>query len=102
MAAPWLLPIHSTGRRPVSSTKTRRILVVRGSRYSVISPVLVSSRDTKSFDIEPVQTSAAPLLGTTSYGLPHGVGSLYSFICSVLGSNMPMALPAYSANHSRP
>src|SRR5215467_322352 len=77
IAAPWLLPIHSTGRPLVSSTNTRRILVVRGSRYSVNSPLLVLSRETWSFDIDPVHTSAPPLLGTTSYGLPHGVGSLY-------------------------
>src|SRR5262249_13898428 len=55
-----------------------------------------------SFDIDPVHTSVPPLLGTTSYGLPHGVGSLYSAIRSVSGSNMPMALPPYWANHSRP
>jgi hypothetical protein len=46
IAEPWLLPTQSTGRGPVSWTKTRRMLVVRGSRYSVISPLLVSSRDT--------------------------------------------------------
>src|SRR5882757_1953759 len=102
IAAPWLLPIQGTGRPLVSSTKTRRMLVVRGRRYSVISSVLVLSRETRSFDIEPVHTSAAPLLGTTSYGLPQAVGSLYSFIRSVAGSNMPMALPAYSANQRRP
>src|SRR5262245_58397838 len=102
IAAPWLLPIQSTGRRPVCSTKTRRMLVVRGSRYSVTSPVLVSSRETWSFDIEPVHTSAPPLLGTTSYGLPHGFDSLYSVIRSVAGSNWPMALPPYWANHRRP
>src|SRR4051794_29947464 len=89
IAAPWLLPIQSTGRPLVSSTNTRRMLVVRGRRYWVTPWVLVLSRETGSFDIEPVHTSAPPLLGTASYGLPHGVASLYSFMRSVAGSNMP-------------
>src|SRR5882757_2858454 len=102
IAAPWLLPIQSTGRPLVSSTNTRRILVVRGRRYSVISSVLVLSRETWSFDIETLHTSEPPLLGTTSYGLHHGVGSLYSFVRAVAGSNMPMVLAAYSENQRRP
>src|SRR5712671_3282554 len=63
IAAPWLLPIHSTGRPLVSSTNTRRILVVRGMRYSVTSSVLVLIRETRSFDIDPVHTSVPPLVG---------------------------------------
>src|ERR1700730_3741388 len=55
--APRLLPTQRTGRGPVSSTNTRRMLVVRGSRYSTICPVLVSSRATWSFSIEPVHAS---------------------------------------------
>src|SRR5712672_1010607 len=66
IAAPWLLPIHSTGRPLVSSTNTRRILVVRGMRYSVTSSVLVLIRETRSFDIDPVHTSVPPLVGTAS------------------------------------
>ena len=63
--APWLLPTQSTGRGPVSSTKTRRMLVVRGSRYSVTWPVFGSRRATRSVSIEPVHTSPF-LVGTTS------------------------------------
>ena len=33
MVAPWLLPTQSTGRSPLSSTKTRRMLVVRGASF---------------------------------------------------------------------
>src|SRR5215510_11647565 len=101
IAEPWLLPTQSTGRGPVSSTNTRRMLVVRGSRYSVTWPVLVSSRATRSFTIEPVHTSEESLVGTTSYGAPHLVGSLYSLISAVFGSNRPIALAPYSANHNR-
>src|SRR5437899_628282 len=58
-----------------------------------------SSRDTRSDIMEPAQTS--PFLAlTTSYGFPHGVGNCHSLISFVLGSNRPMALPPYSANHS--
>src|SRR4051812_22246842 len=64
--APLLLPTHSTGRGPVSSRKTRRILVERGKRYSTNSPVVGSSRDTWSVSIEPVQTSFPLLLATAS------------------------------------
>src|SRR5215203_1575117 len=42
--APLLLPTQSTGLGPVSSRKTRRILVERGKRYSMNSPVVGSSR----------------------------------------------------------
>jgi hypothetical protein len=46
IAAPWLLPTHSTGRAAVSCTNTRRILVECGSRYSTISPVAGMRRST--------------------------------------------------------
>src|SRR4051812_39647028 len=60
--APWLLPTQSVlGSAFESSTKTRRILVGRGVVYSVYWPVLMSSRDTRSVSIEPVQASS-PLL----------------------------------------
>src|SRR5262249_4195768 len=66
MAPPWLLPTHSTGRGPPSCTNTRRMLVVCGNRYSTISSVRGLSRETWSLSIEPVHTSFAPLVGTTS------------------------------------
>src|SRR5262249_60104980 len=72
----------------------------RGSWGS--SPVLVLSREPWSCEIARVHTPAPPLLAPTSYGLPHGVGSLSSATRSVSGSNMPMALPPYWANHNRP
>src|SRR5262245_12990141 len=99
--APWLLPTQSTGRGPLSSTNTRRTLVERGSRYSVIWPDLVSSRATRSLSIEPVHTSRAPLVGTTSTGMPHLLGSLTSLVSADLGSNRPIELEPYCANHSR-
>ena len=39
-------PTHSTGRGPLSTTKTRRMLVLCGSRYSTISSVLGLRRAT--------------------------------------------------------
>ena len=45
MLAPWLLPTQNVGGVVLLSTKTRRMLVVFGSRYSTNLPVLVSSRD---------------------------------------------------------
>src|ERR1700680_4084044 len=64
--APWLLPTQSVGRGPVSCRNTRRILVGRGIKYSVIWPLLLSSRATRSLTIEPVQTCEASVVGTTS------------------------------------
>src|SRR5580692_741175 len=62
--APWLLPIHSVPGFLASSTKTRRMLVGRGSGYSVYCPVLTSRRATRSVFIEAVQ--ALPFLSATA------------------------------------
>src|SRR5262249_44525073 len=98
---PWLLPIHSVPGFFESSTYTRLMLVGRGSMYSVYCPVLTSRRATRSVSIEPVH--ASPLRSSTaSYGALHGVGTFHSAIRSVLGSNIPIALPWYSPNHNRP
>src|SRR4051812_27722509 len=76
------------------------MFVELGNRYSVISPVLLFMRVTRSVIIEPVQ--ASPFLSTaTSYGLLHAVGTTHSRIALVFGSYMPTALPSYSANHRR-
>ncbi len=44
--APWFEPTQNVTGFVVLSTYTRRILVVRGNRYSTISSVLVFSRVT--------------------------------------------------------
>src|ERR1700756_2033784 len=76
------------------------MLVECGNWYSVYWPVLMSRRETRSVSMEPVQ--ASPLRpASASYGALQGVGTFHSVIFSVLGSNMPMALPSYSANHRR-
>src|SRR5262245_21712450 len=62
--APWLLPTQKVTGLVELSTNTRRILVVFGNRYSTNSPVLGSSRDTRSLSIEPVQ--ASPFLSVTT------------------------------------
>src|SRR6266850_3548495 len=77
------------------------MLVERGSMYSVYCPLLMSRRATRSVSMDPVH--ASPLRSSTaSYGALHGVGTFHSVMRSVLGSNMPMALPWYSPNHNRP
>ena len=53
----WLLPTQNVTGVVVLSTKTRRMLVSRGSRYSTNYPVSGLSRDTRSFSIDPVHTS---------------------------------------------
>src|SRR5437016_3863152 len=63
-AAPRLLPTQKVGGLVELSTFTRRTLVIRGSRYSVTSPVLVFTRTTRSFDIPPVH--ALPSLSRTA------------------------------------
>src|SRR6188768_1957691 len=61
----------------------------------------MSSRDTRSVSMEPVQ--ASPFLpATASYGALHGVGVFHSFIDAVDGSNMPMRSAWYSANQTLP
>src|SRR5579862_4050953 len=86
--APWLLPIHSVPGFFASSTKTRRILVGRGSGYSVYCPDLMSRRATRSVFIDAVQ--ALPFLSAiASYGADHGVGTFHSWIFPVSGSSMP-------------
>src|SRR5262249_58672471 len=62
--APWLLPTQKVTGVVVLSTNTRRMLVERGSRYSTNWPVLGSSRETRSFIIDPVHTS--PFLSSTT------------------------------------
>src|SRR6266576_2320376 len=52
--------------------------------------------------MEPVHTTSPLFVGATSYGLPQAFDSRYSFMRSVAGSNMPIELAAYSANHKRP
>src|SRR5262249_51934850 len=99
--APWLLPTHSTPGFFESSRYTRLMFVGRGSMYSVYCPLAMSSRDTRSVSIDPVPASPVRP-ATASWGAPPGVGTFHSVILSVFGSNMPMALPWYSANHSRP
>ena len=47
-----MLPIHSVPGFFASSTKTRRMLVGRGSGYSVYCPDLISRRATRSVFIE--------------------------------------------------
>src|SRR6266850_1643592 len=64
-------------------------------------PQKADGRDTRSLSIDPVQTSEASLVGTTSYGMLHLVGSFHSLMVEVFGSNSPIALPPYSANHRR-
>src|SRR5262249_51397662 len=56
--APWLLPTQKVTGVVELSTKTRRMLVSRGSRYSTDAPILVSSRTMWSLSIEPVQASS--------------------------------------------
>src|SRR4051812_30123761 len=98
--APWLLPTHRMPGFLESSMKTRRMLVGRGIWYSVYWPVAISRRDTRSVSMEPVQ--ASPFLpAMASYGADHGVGTFHSEIFAVFESNMPIALPSYSANQSR-
>src|SRR5262245_28101805 len=65
------------------------------------SPVLTSSRDTRSLSIEPVQAEPS-LPAIASYGALHGEGTFHSLMAPSFGSSMPMALPRYSANHTRP
>src|SRR5258708_9850024 len=62
--APWLLPTQNVTGVVELSTNTRRMLVVFGNRYSMNSPVLGFSRDTRSLNIEPVQ--ASPFLSVTT------------------------------------
>src|SRR5262249_62295722 len=96
--APWLLPTQKVTGVVELSTNTRRLLVERGSRYSVNWPVLGSRRVMRSVHMELVH--ASPFLSTaTSYGADHGVGTSHSLKASVLGSNMPMRLAPYSPNH---
>src|ERR1700756_4353313 len=100
MEAPWLLPTQKVTGVVELSTNTLRMFVDRGRGYSVNWPLLGSSRVMRSVNIDPVH--ASPFLSTTtSYGALHGVGSIHSWICSVLGSNIPIAFPLYSANQRR-
>src|SRR6266850_2497606 len=98
--APWLLPTQNVTGVVELSTNTRRMLVDRGNRYSVNSPLSGRSRSTRSVDIDPVH--ASPFLSTvTSYGADHGVGVGHSLNVSALVSNIPMRLPRYSPNQRR-
>src|SRR5436309_12415283 len=100
MEAPRLFPTQKVGGLVELSTFTRRTLVMRGRRYSVISPVLAFTRTMRSFDIPPVH--AYPVLSkTASQGLVQAVGMAYSVNFSVLVSNIPILLPRNSANHNR-
>src|SRR5437667_12809820 len=51
----WLLPIHSVGGFVELSTSTRRMFVLRGRRYSTVSPVVLLTRATRSLNMPPVQ-----------------------------------------------
>src|SRR5262249_28348499 len=62
--APWLLPTQKVTGVVELSTKTRRTLVGRGSRYSTEAPVFVSIRTMRSLDIEPLHSS--PLRSTNT------------------------------------
>src|SRR5215472_11862087 len=63
MEAPWLLPTQKLTGVVVLSTKTRRMLVSLGRKYSTVWLVLGSSRTTRSVVMPPVQIS--PFLSTT-------------------------------------
>lgn len=65
MEAPWLLPTQNVTGVVELSTNTRRMLVLRGSRYSTERPVRVSTRVTKSVIIEPVQASSFLSIATS-------------------------------------
>src|SRR5580765_2633514 len=62
--APWLLPTQNVGGSVELSTSTRRMLVGCGNRYSIVSPVLLLTRTTRSVDMPPVQIS--PFLSMTA------------------------------------
>src|SRR5438128_11701863 len=95
--APWLLPTQNVGGVVELSTKTRRMFVCRGSRYSVNVPALGSSRSTRSLSIEPVQ--ASPLLSrATSYGCAHGVDAGHAGQRSAFVANTPTLLPRHPAH----
>src|SRR5262245_15867231 len=51
--APRLLPIQNAGGVLPLSTFTRRMFVIRGSRYSTTSPVFVFTRTTRSLFMPP-------------------------------------------------
>src|ERR1700684_1316557 len=80
--APWLLPTQNDTVVVVSSTNDRRMLVGRGSRYSVNVPDAGSSRSTRSAIIPPPHTSPFRS-ATTSYGKYHGAGGVHSRKVSV-------------------
>src|SRR5882672_10915934 len=52
--APWLLPTQQVTGVVELSTKTRRTLVGRGSRYSTDAPVRGSILRMRSLDIDPL------------------------------------------------
>src|SRR6267154_2293198 len=56
MDALWLLPTQKVTGVVELSTKTLRIFVERGRRYSVNSPLFVLRRSTRSVTMEPVQS----------------------------------------------
>ena len=53
-AAPWLLPVQIVAGVVESSAKTRRMLVSRGIRYSITSPVLGLTFSRRSVVMPPV------------------------------------------------
>src|ERR1700694_4280018 len=100
MESPWLFPTQNVGGVVVLSTKTRRMFVDLGKRYSTNVPVRVSSRATRSVVIDPVHACSS-LSSITSYGAENGVGTFHSLITPDCVSSMPMLCPRYSPNHSR-
>ena len=60
--APWLLPTQNVTGVVELSTKTLRMFVNPGSRYSVYWPVLGSRRRMRTVSIDPVH--ASPFLST--------------------------------------
>src|SRR5262249_12745872 len=68
MEAHCLLPVQNATGVVVSSTKTGRMLVSLGRKYSTVWLVLGSSRTTRSVVMPPVQIS--PFLSTTGIVRP--------------------------------
>src|SRR5215467_1112706 len=99
--APWLLPTQNVGGVVRLSTKTRRIFVNFGSRYSTMAPLFGLRRSTRSVYSPPAQ--ASPFLSeATSYGHDSPDGAIHSSKRPAFVSYMPMRFARFSPNHRRP